>query len=201
MRDSISGGKLIITAWDISQYHYCKRKIYFLKILGVPAPLRRKMEHGAKIDKTERKKMLERKTIYGFEREAVEKIVEKLHLYDETLGLEGVIDQTILLKTEEVVPVDVKYTDLPLVQRQHKKQLVAYALLLDKYFETDVRRGVIYLAKQRKSLEVSITWRDKEGLMRDLEAIRGILSSERIPRKASSSKCGYCEVRRFCEAY
>jgi CRISPR-associated protein Cas4 len=201
MRDSISGGKTIITAWDISQYHYCKRKIYFLKVLGVPAPLRRKMEHGAKIDETERRRMLERKTLYGFDRDDVERVVEKLHLYDETLGLEGVIDQTLFLKTGEVIPVDVKYTDIPQVQRQHRKQLIAYALLLDREYNITVNRGIIYLTKQRKNLEVSITWSEKKNLIKNIEEIRKLIKSEKIPRKASSSKCEYCEVKRFCESY
>ena len=201
MKDSISDGKPIITAWDISQYHYCKRKIYFLKVLGIPAPPRRKMKYGARIDETEGKRMMERKTIYGFKREEIERVIEKLHLYDEELGLEGIIDQTLFLKTGEIIPVDVKYTDIPLVQRQHRKQLIAYAILLEKEYNTAVRRGIIYLTKQRKNLEVSITWSEKKNLIKDLEMIRKLIKSEKIPRKTSASKCEYCEVKRFCESY
>jgi len=201
MRGSTSGGKPVISAWDISQYYYCKRKLYFLKVLGVPAPAKRKMEHGREVDEAEGRLMARRKTLYGFEREEVAEIVEKLYLFDEELGLEGEVDQTVILKSGEVIPVDVKYTDTPTVQKHYKKQLTAYAILLDRHFNTNVRRAIVRFVKQKKSVHVSITWRDKKALIAELQNIRRLINSESIPKPASPRKCGYCEVRKYCEAY
>jgi len=201
MRDSTSDGKPIISAWDISQYYYCKRKLYFLKVLGVPAPTRRKMEHGKEVDEAEGRLMARRKTLYGFNREEVAEVIEKLYLLDEELGLEGEVDQTIILKSGEVIPVDIKYTDIPTVQKHYKKQLTAYAILLDRRFNTNVRRGIVRFAKQRKSVQIPITWQDKKTLIAELQHIRRLLNSETIPRPTSPKKCRYCEVKKYCEAY
>jgi len=200
MRGSTSDGRPVISAWDISQYYYCKRKLYFLKVLGVPAPARRKMEYGREVDEAEGALMARRKTLYGFDRDEVAEVVEKLHLFDEELGLEGELDQTVILKSGEVIPVEVKYTDIPTVQRHHKKQLTAYAILLDRQFNTNVKRAIVRFAKQRKSVQIPITWRDKKALITDLQHIRSLISSETIPRPTSPKKCRYCEVRKYCEA-
>ncbi len=203
MTGSTSDGRSrpIISAWDISQYYYCKRKIYFLKVLGVPAPARRKMEYGREVDEAEGRLMLRRPSIYGFKRDDVAEVLEKLHVVDEHLGLKGEIDQTLILKTGEVIPVDVKYTGTLTVQRHHRKQLTAYAILLDKHFNTNVRRAVVRFARQRRNVQIAITWEDKRSLIAELENIRSLLRSERIPRPAAPGKCGYCEVRKYCEAY
>ena len=201
MRVSTSGGKLVISAWDISQYYYCKRKLYFLKVLGVPAPARRKMERGREVDEAEGRLMARRKSLYGFEREEIAEVIEGLHLFDGELGLEGEVDQTVILKSGEVIPVDVKYTETPTIRKNYKKQLTAYAILLDKKFNTNVRRAIVRFAKQRKSIHIPITWRDKKTLTAELQKIRSLINSEAIPKPASPEKCGYCEVRKYCEAY
>jgi len=201
MRGSTSGGKLVVSAGDISQYYYCKRKLYFLKVLGVPAPARRKMERGREVDEAEGRLMARRKTLYGFERGEIAEVIEGLYLFDEELGLEGEVDQTVILKSGEVIPVDVKYTDIPTIQKHYKKQLTAYAILLDKQFNTNVRRAVVRFAKQRKSVHTPITWKDKKTLMAELQNIRSLINNETIPKPASPEKCRYCEVRKYCEAY
>ena len=201
MRGSTSDGKLIISAWDISQYYYCKRKVYFLKTLGVPAPPKRKMEYGKKVDENEKRKIMNRQTIYGYDKSEVEEIIEKLHIIDEELGLEGEIDQTIILKSGEIIPVDIKYTDQTKIQKHHKKQLTAYAILLDKHYNTNVKKAIIRLAKQRKDIEITITWQDKENLIKELKNIKNLIQKEEIPRPTTPTKCKYCEVRKYCQAY
>lgn len=41
MRDSGSDGRIQIDVWEIVQYYYCPRKLYFLRTLGTPSPGRR----------------------------------------------------------------------------------------------------------------------------------------------------------------
>jgi len=91
-----------------------------------------------------------------------------------------------------------KYTDALAVQRGFRKQLVAYALLLDHGFDAVTKRGILYFPQQKKVHEAPITEEDKRFLVKDLEAIRRILAEERLPTKVSKEKCGYCEVRRYC---
>jgi len=196
MRGSVSAGDSI-TVSDVIQYHYCPRKIYFLRVLEVPAPAKRKMDYGSKIHEKERRRMMERKLIYGFERDEVEEVMQNLQIEAKEIGLRGKLDVALRLRVGEFLPVDTKYTDEVILHRRYLKQLYAYALLLDHEFRTDVRRGVVYFSKQRAPRTVEISDEDKRGILRDITQIRRIIASEEIPRP-NTERCGYCEVKSYC---
>jgi CRISPR-associated exonuclease Cas4 len=187
-----------ITVSDIVQYYYCPRKVYFLKVLGVPVVVRRKMEFGKETHERERRRVTERDQVYGFDREDVAEVLEGLQIEAPSIGLRGKVDVALRLKSGEILPVDTKFTDHVIVQRQHRKQLHAYALLLDYRFGVNVTRGVIYFAQQRRSVPVEISGSDKEDLKRDIRRIEEILSGELVPRGVAREKCGYCETKQYC---
>lgn len=197
MRVSTYDGR-IVTVFDVAQYFYCPRKVYYLRVLGVPAKPRRKMELGAEEQSREEERLTERATVYGFERSLVKEVMHRLYLENPEVGLAGQIDTVLRLKDGELIPVDSKYTDAVVVYRGFRKQLVAYALLLDYGFDVRTKRGILYFPQQKKVRQVPITEEDKHFLVKDLEAIRGILAEERLPAKVSEQKCGYCEVRKYC---
>jgi CRISPR-associated exonuclease Cas4 len=186
-----------ITVSDIIQYHYCPRKIYFLRVMEIPASIRRKMEYGSEIHEKEMRRMTERKLIYGFSRDEVEEVMKNMQIEAQKVGLRGKLDVALRLRSGEILPVDTKYTDEVLLHRRYLKQLYAYALLLDHEFGTEVRRGVIYFSKQREPRTVEITDEDKQGVLRDIAQIRRIIASEEIPRP-NPERCGYCEVKKYC---
>jgi len=156
------------------------------------------MEYGREIHERERRRMMERKQIYGFERDELEEVLQGLQIEAPEVGLRGKLDVVLKLRTGEFIPVDTKYTDEVVIQRQYLKQLYAYALLLDYKFDTNVTRGVIYYAKQHQVRVVEITDEDKKGLIRDITRIKRLISSETMPKKVSQEKCGYCEVKKYC---
>lgn len=197
MKVSASDGDAI-TVWDIAQYYYCPRKVYFLRVLEVPAGVRRKMEYGDEIHEKEKRRIEERKLCYGFDREDVVEIVQDLQVESETIGLRGKLDAVIRLKTGEIIPVETKYTDFAVTQRHYLKQLYAYALLLEEHSRLPVTRGVIYFSQQRKPVLTEITYSDKESVKRDIEAIQRMIREETPPRPVSPEKCRYCEVQRYC---
>ena len=196
MKDSAFDGD--VTVFDIVQYHYCPRKVYFLRVMEVPASVRRKMEYGEEIHSKERRRMLERKSIYGFPREEVEEVYQSLELEAREIGLRGKLDVALRLKSGEFIPVDTKYTDEVSLQRQYLKQIYAYAILLEKRYGGEVTRGVIYFSKQMESRVVEVSHEDKQGVIRDIERIRSMIAKEAIPQAVSPEKCGYCEVKKYC---
>jgi len=197
MTGSISAGDSI-TVFDIVQYYYCPRKVYFLHVLGVPVVVRKKMAYGQEVHDRERRRMMERKRIYGFGRDLVEEVFQGQRIEVPELGLRGQVDVALKLKTGEFLPVDTKYTDDVVVQRQYRKQLDAYALLLDYRFDTNVTRGIIYFSKQHKTRVIDVTNEDKKTLLRDIENIQKMMTNETIPQKVSQEKCKYCEVEKYC---
>lgn len=186
--------KADISVWELVQYYYCPKKLYFYKTLGIPVIARKKMEYGKKEHEMEHRRVKERKSIYGFENA---KVYHKIYVEDEELGLFGQIDTVLELENSDVIPVEVKYSDFKKIYENWKKQLIAYSLLLEKRFLKPVRLGIFYFPKQKKRIEVPITEQDKRFLIRDIERIRELVRSEKIPR--GRSRCGYCEVRKFCK--
>ncbi|WP_309493159.1 CRISPR-associated protein Cas4 [Candidatus Hecatella orcuttiae] len=198
MKASSSGGKLPIDVWEIVQYYYCPRKIYFLRTLGVPVVQKRKMAMGQDEHLKEIKRLKERQSVFGFRKSDVEEIYQKLALEDAELGLAGQIDTVIKLKNGKIMPVELKYSDYVAAFRSRKKQLTAYAILLERKFNQIIDTGILYFPIQNKQVTVSITYEDKKNLLADLEKIRQLILSEKIPRKSQSEKCRYCEATRYC---
>ena len=180
------------------QYFYCPRKLYFIRKLGLYPPERKKMLAGAGEHWREHERVGRRKTLYGFPEEEVEEVLKDVPLEDEELGLYGRADTVLRLKSGELIPVDVKYSDLSFVSLPWRKQMVAYSLLLERKFGVRIRRGLIYLFPSRRVLWVIMGSEDKLALTRDLEKMRRLIDSDTVPPKVSSEKCGYCEVRKFC---
>jgi CRISPR-associated protein Cas4 len=160
--------------------------------------VRHKMEYGKEVHELEERRMLERKQIYGFDREEVGEVLQGLQIEAPEIGLRGKVDVALRLRTGEFIPVDTKYTDVVEVQLQYRKQLHAYALLLDHKFGTRVTRGVLYFSQQHESRVVEIAEEDKEALRRIIDQIKRIIASEVIPRKVSPEKCQYCETKKYC---
>jgi len=96
--------------------------------------------------------------------------------------LKPISSRLFLLPLHHTHSVEVKYSDFVTVFKNWKKQLVAYALLLEKRFGKEVKKGVLYFPKQRKKLIVYITAEDKKFVMKDIKEIRKLVKSEKMPR-------------------
>lgn len=197
MMDSTSAGNMLNVA-DLVQYYYCPRKVYFLKVMGTPFVSKKKMEYGGEEHRREIKRLSERKDIFGIAPDMIENIFKKLYVENSAIGLCGQIDFVLKLKDGAVIPVDIKYSDYVEVQRHWKKQLTAYAILLDFKFNCEVSKGILYFSKQNEQLAVDISSEDKKFVIMDLKMLLELIKSERIPRKADESKCRYCEVLKWC---
>lgn len=196
MKDSGSAGE--ISVWEVYQYFYCPRKLYFIRKLGLYPPEKRKMRLSEEHHRKEPERIKRRHALYGFSEKEVEEVLHDLLLEDPELGLYGKADTVVRLKSGEVVPVDVKYSGLPYVSRAWRKQMVAYTVLLERILGVRIRRCMIYLLPLRRIFWINILPEDREALRKDLKKMRKIITSDQIPRPASPEHCGYCEVAKFC---
>jgi len=187
-----------ITVSDIVQFYYCPRKIYFLKTLNVPHPQRYKMEFGVEQYEKELQLILRRKSIFGFSKEEIKNIFKKTFVQSSKIGLSGRIDLAIELNNDELIPIEMKFTDFNYPSFHWKKQLTAYAMLLEEHFNTSVKRGIIYLIQQKKQFEIPIRPVEKKFILTDIKKITNLITSERIPRKTDKNKCKYCEMIKYC---
>jgi len=189
---------LWIDVWEIVKFYYCRRELYLLLTLGAPFIAKRKMTYGADEHKKERKRLSERTSIFGFEASQVKKVYNKLMVEDSTLRLSGQVDNVLELTDGQVIPVEIKYTDYVGAYRHRTKQLTAYAVLLQHHFNRKVDKGILYFPIQNKQIFLPISMQDKKSLIVDLERIRELIRSEKVPPKARSEACRYCEVKRYC---
>jgi len=197
MMDSTSDGDYL-NASDLTQYYYCKRKVYFLKVAGVQAAARRKMVLGKDEQARESKRLLERKDLFGVPREDVSEVITRKFVSSGKLRVKGVIDILLLLRKGGVVPVEVKYTDDPEITLSRKKQLFAYILLCEQALQRDCPFGILYFPDQNRSVRLTATEGDKVAVVKDLEQIWRMFKTESLPRRAPEWKCNYCEVKRYC---
>lgn len=196
MRASGSGGEFSV--WEVYQYFYCPRKLYFIRKLSVYPPERKKMELGSKQHGREHRRSGRRKTVYGFPLEEVERILRDIPLEDPGLGLHGRADTVLRLRSGELIPVEVKHSDLSFISRAWRKQMVAYAVLLERKLGVRIKRGLIYTLPAKRMLWVNLTPEDKLELVKDLDRMRRVVDSDALPPKVSRERCGYCEVAKFC---
>ena len=127
----------------------------------------------------------------------MEELIEGWSEVDEELGLSGKLD--FLLKVKgELIPVEVKYSEFRRPKLEWKKQIYAYALLLERKTGEVVKRGLIYVLPWKDVLEVKIDGEDKLKIIKDLDRIRRTLERGELPKKVNSAKCKYCEMREFC---
>ncbi|MGC1119610.1 MAG: CRISPR-associated protein Cas4 [Candidatus Methanofastidiosia archaeon] len=186
-----------IAVSDVVQFMYCPRKVYFYKVLGLPMVDRKKMTYGKDEHEREHRRVKERKHVYGIEKDQIKKVQHGVFIVDEDIGLYGQIDTVVELQDGSVIPVDVKYSDYSGVFKNWKKQLLAYALLLERKSGVKVRKGLLYFPKQRKKVFVELSAEDKEFFLKDIERIRGMIKSGKMPR--GRDRCGYCEMKKYCK--
>jgi CRISPR-associated exonuclease Cas4 len=182
----------MIDVSDITQYLYCSRKIYFMKVMGLRI-LKPKMEMGKEIHEGIYSKLKRRKRIWRVDAE----IVENVYLESESYGIKGYID-AILNSGGELTPVDVKYTRFNEIFYNWKMQLVAYAVLVEENFGCIVKKVLVYLTETKDWIEVSIFPEDREALKRIVKRIKEIILNERYPPATKSRKCDYCEMSKIC---
>lgn len=183
-----------ISVVDVRDYVYCPRVIFFKNVLHLKERVTEAMLYGKESHEEPPIAPLAPKL-----RPA--KIIKGIELISHRLKLRGKVDMIIITKHGEYVPVEVKWSeanrDVP--KRQHKAQIVAYAILIEENFNTTVKRGLIYYSRSKRFLETSLTSRDKWQVEKYIKQIYQIIKSEEIPYTRQDLKhCQDCGYKHYC---
>ncbi|NHZ84454.1 MAG: CRISPR-associated protein Cas4 [Planctomycetia bacterium] len=189
----------MITPSEVMEYLYCPRFTYFLNVLRIDQyeDNRFKVQKGRRVhdDRMKHNKDYLRKKIPTIKKEM------DIYLADPELGIRGIVDEVIWLKDGTLAPVDYKYTQFKdTVFGTHKYQLVLYAMLIEKTYNMDVKRGYIsYIRGGSKTKEVEITTRLKEKVLSVVKEIMQIIRSEKLPQKTKYQiRCQDCTYKNIC---
>lgn len=128
------------------------------------------------------------------------KIESELRITSEELGLKGVIDQIEIYK-EGFVPVELKTGKSPKegIWPGHKIQLIAYALLLEEKFKTQVKEGFVHYLDARERRHIALNPFMKIELKELIGKVNGLLNSDELPSfEKNQNKCVSCGIKEDC---
>ena len=197
MRASGSAGEFSV--WELFTFIYCPREFYLYRKLGIRPPPMRKMVLSKEEHEREEGRAGRREKVYGIPASDVAEILHDIVVEDPELGLHGRVDTVLRLRSGELLPVEVKYSDLDLPPRAWRKQMVAYAALLERRLGVRIERGIFYVLPRKRVIWVRIQPEEKRELRRDVERMRRVAESDSIPAAVDASRCRYCEMMKYCK--
>jgi len=184
----------LFTVTDLKQYMYCPRILFYQTCLPDVRPTTYKMQDGVEAHADERQRARRRSTRWYGLPDGERRF--DVWVQSSTLGLSGQIDEVVQTPSE-IIPVDYKMAQR--IGQHYKIQLAAYAMMLEEAYQTQVRRGIIYLIPTRKANEVPISRTLRQQVQSTVETMRAIAEHETMPDPTEwRQRCTDCEFRRFC---
>lgn len=128
------------------------------------------------------------------------RIESELRIESEKLGLKGVIDQIEIYK-EGFVPIELKTGKAPGegVWPAHKIQLIAYALLMEEKFNTEIKEGFVHYLDTKDKRHIPINPFMRIEVRELIEKVNSLLNSEKLPDfEKNQNKCINCGIKEQC---
>lgn len=183
-----------LTVTDLKQWAYCKRIVYYQKLMPHSPPRTYKMESGRKQEPEtivlERRRTLKRYDLPDGERRF------GVRLYSSQMDLGGTID--LLIESGPASwPVDFKRTGGGL-RENHTWQLAGYALLLAERGRR-VEAGFVQQVPDGQVWRVEMTTERLAIAREAIVAMQEMIRQERLPDATEvRARCEECEWRNFC---
>lgn len=121
-------------------------------------------------------------------------------LKDRQLELIGMCDK-IEIVDGKYYPVAIKSSNPPLkgIWDQDAIELVAYAILIEEDFDTEVFVGFVDYEKIGERRPVVMDVNLRKGLFEVIKEVREIIDNKKLPNvRKSDKKCGNCEYKNIC---
>lgn len=180
---------------DLKNYAHCARFPYFERCLPDVRPRTYAMDAGEEAHEEERARA-RRRTLWAYGLPEGERFFQ-VRVYSAALNLVGVIDELVRSTDGKYHPVDYKLSER--ISPGFELQVVAYGMLVEAQYETQVERGYLYLIGRRELHPVELDASRRQRVIEAVKAIRQIVETERMPPPvAERAKCRACEWRRFC---
>lgn len=180
---------------DLKQYLYCPRIVYFERCMPGIRPRTYSMDIGHE-DHAESQQNARRRSLAALDITEGERAFS-VEIVDAELNLHGKLDEVITTSAGERIPVE--YKSSRKLADNHRLQIAAYALLLERAEGVEVSRAFVYLMPLRKTRTLRITAEDKAQVEVVLSQINQMVTTEWMPEPTPIRvRCAACEFRRFC---
>ena len=180
---------------DLKQYLYCPRIVFFERCMPGIRPRTFAMDVGHE-DHLEAQHNARRRSLATLNITEGERTFN-VDIVDAELNLHGKLDEVVTTREGELIPVEYK-SGLKLAEN-HRVQVAAYALLLERARLVEVTRAFVYLIPKRKMQSLKVTAEDKARVQTLLATLSRMVATEDMPAPTPErSRCAGCEFRRFC---
>ena len=192
--------KLIsVTPSLVLEYLYCKRFIYFMKVLNIPQneETRYKVVKGREIHKY---KELTNKDYLRKKIQVKQKLKEQ-DLYSDNYRIHGKVDEILLFEDNTMGALDYKFAEFKdKTFIGYKVQLIMYSLMIEDNFKRDVNRGYIVYTRSKNHIEeIKIENKDKIKIASIIKDILAIIEKGFFPKGTKAkTKCLDCCYRNIC---
>lgn len=184
---------MMINVYDLKQYIYCPRIIYWYYCAPVRFHETYKMQWGAEKHEEEKNKEIRR----NFERYGLQEAEEHFEFKIDNGVLSGKLD-LLLISNDKYIPVEYKFTSAS-NSFSHKVQLYGYALILSDVYNKKIDKGFLYYPRQKDLIEVTINSSHYKKVQDIIESITKIIEEACLPDvDFNENKCGSCEFQLFC---
>ncbi|MEA2036019.1 MAG: CRISPR-associated protein Cas4 [Nanoarchaeota archaeon] len=128
------------------------------------------------------------------------KIESELRIESEKLGLKGIIDQIEVYK-EGFVPIELKTGKSPRegVWPGHKVQLIAYAMLIEERFNTEIKEGFVHYLDSKERRHIPLNPFMRLEVKELVKKVNNLLNSDKLPDfEKNTNKCISCGLKEDC---
>ena len=197
-QSSFSEISYYITPSDIIEFNYCKRFIYYMKVLGIAQneETRYKVQLGRNIHELKEKRNKEylRKAI-----NSVKKLIE-VPLISEKYKIKGKVDEINFLEDGTAAPLDYKFAQYKdIVFKTYKTQMVMYAIMIEEMFEVPVNVAyIVYCRGGNELIKLDITESMKNDIAEVIGEYSKVLDGYYPKATKDKSKCLDCCYRNIC---
>lgn len=186
---------LWLTAWDLKQWAYCPRVVFYCLCVPVKRYVPPKVAVGtevhALVERLERRRSVRRYGLAG----AAKRF--EVPCRSERLGLTGMVDM-VLEGGDVLSPVEFKVTRSG-VRPNVRAQMAAYAVMLEETFGKPARRAFLVEIPEMRVYPVTVD----DGAVAEVEArvaaIRRMMREQVVPPPTPErAKCVDCELLAYC---
>ncbi|MEM3031748.1 MAG: CRISPR-associated protein Cas4 [Nitrososphaerota archaeon] len=183
----------LLPVWMIRNYYFCRQEPYINLVLHVFEPETESMAMGKQRHEGFAAQYLPRKI------RAVELWLD-VELQSTRLGLRGRLDALVKTTYSELIPCEMKNSNLRRGRPQRKDilQLTAYGMLVEDVYQTTVKRGILYYTEEKAKVEVHITQSNKELVKAAMRDMRKMMTTENPPTQRNLRACQGCWYRHIC---
>jgi len=178
----------------IRQWCYCPRKVYYFELTDFKIEYPTWVRQGEDFHQLE-EKLWNRRNLSRFDLENG-KVHHSLTVKDDELGLHGIVDMAV--ETDDAVYAVEFKISASSKKRGDRLQLVAYSMLLEKYFSKPSPVG--FLVGKGKILHtIDIDNNQRQQVLDVANKMRQMLTKGLKPRSSATVvQCCACEYINFC---